>query len=134
MDARVIVITIMQKFGEKSVYFGWFMAIAKGGLNQPHHTQATFSSPTPLGLSSKHFQLDRKSLFWPTNCSEYLTIATIIWTGTVIIQKAVYPKIGDSLLEETKIISPSQKIVNIEETGFQFHLSMKWWYSEYVLI
>ena len=51
MDARVIVITIMQKFGEKSVYFGWFMAISKGGLNQPPpRTQATFRSPAPLGL------------------------------------------------------------------------------------
>ena len=25
VDARVIIIAVMQKFGEKSVYFGWFI-------------------------------------------------------------------------------------------------------------
>ena len=30
MDARVIVIAVMQKFGEKSVDIGWFIAILEG--------------------------------------------------------------------------------------------------------
>ena len=51
MDARVINIAVMQKFGEKSVYIGWFMAILEGGHIVPPHTQATSRSPAPLGLS-----------------------------------------------------------------------------------
>ena len=46
MDARVIVIVIMQKFGEKSIYIGWFMAILLWA-----GTQATSRSPVPLGLN-----------------------------------------------------------------------------------
>ena len=30
MGGRVIIIAVMQKFGEKSVYIGWFMAILEG--------------------------------------------------------------------------------------------------------
>ena len=48
MDARVIVITIMQKFGEKSVYFGWFMAISKGGLNQPPPHSSYIQKPRTI--------------------------------------------------------------------------------------
>ena len=35
VDARVIVITVMQKFGEKCVYIVWFMAILEGGHISP---------------------------------------------------------------------------------------------------
>ena len=51
MDARVIVITIMQKFGEKSVYFGWFMAISKGGLNQPPPHSSYIQKPRTIRVN-----------------------------------------------------------------------------------
>ena len=52
MDARVIVITIMQKFGEKSVYFGWFMAISKGGLNQPPPHSSYIQKPRTIRVKA----------------------------------------------------------------------------------
>ena len=59
MDARAIVIAVMQKFGEKSVYIGWFMAILEGRHIVPPRTQATSISPVPLGLI---YRLTRGSL------------------------------------------------------------------------
>ena len=50
MDARVIVIAVMQKFGEKSIDIGWFIAILEGGHILPPRTQATSRCPAPLGL------------------------------------------------------------------------------------
>ena len=53
MDTRVIVIAVMQKFGEKSVDIGWFIAILEGGHIVPNpRTQATSRSPAPLGLTT----------------------------------------------------------------------------------
>ena len=40
VEARVIIFAVMQKFDEKRVFFGWFMAFFKGRHNVPPCTQA----------------------------------------------------------------------------------------------
>ena len=65
----------MQKFGEKSVYIGCFMAILGGGhivhIVPPPRTQATSRRPAPLGLKKLGFETSTHTPFM--TMSSYFT-------------------------------------------------------------